>query len=71
MSEIEIKNELKMQGLVEVQGNSYQHPVSDVQPTRHTKRNSSRLFEGDSGPVCLQSVEVLQLQQVWPYKPTL
>ena len=57
MSEIEIRDELKTQGVVEVhkergEGNSYQHPVSDVQPTRNTKRNCSWLFEGESGPVC-------------------
>ena len=57
MSEIEIRDELKTQGVVEVhkergEGNSYQHPVSDVQPTRHTKRNCTWLFEGENGPVC-------------------
>ena len=61
MSEIEIRDELETHSAVEVHrvtvkkegnGNSDQHPVSDVQPTRHTKRNCSWLFEGESGTVC-------------------
>ena len=60
MSEIEIRDELKTQGVVKAHRVTVKkegkviptNAVSDVQPTRHTKRNCSWLFEGQTGPVC-------------------
>ena len=79
MSEVEIRDELKDQGVVGVNRVTLKKegkviPTNtlflDIQFPR-TERDHSWLSKGEGGLVCSQPYALLQLQQVWTHEPTL
>ena len=80
MLEVEIRDELKDQGVVGVNRVTLKKE-GKVIPTNTLflpfgfsgtpERDYSRLSKGEGGLVCSQSYALLQLQQVWSHEPTL
>ena len=53
------------------EGDPHQHSFRGVRFPGSTEGDYSRLSKGEGGLVCSQPDALLQLQQVWPYEPTL
>ena len=80
MSEVELRDELKDQGVVwgepsdteeGGEGDPHQHSFLDVRFPGTPERDHARLSKGEGGLVCSQPYALLQLQQVWTYEPML
>ena len=71
MMEMEIKMELQEKGVVEVHRVTVKRRPCFWPSTLQTSRKRSWLSKGEGGLVCSQPNVLLQLQQVWPHKPTL
>ena len=79
MSEVEIRDELKDQGMVGVNWVTLKkegkviptNTLLDVWFSRTPKRDYSWLSKGECGLVCSKPGALLQLQQAWPCEPKL
>ena len=77
MSEVEVRDELKAQGVVRVNRVTLKKVIPtntlffDVRFPGTPERDYSRLSKGEGGLVCSQPDAFLQLQQVWPHEPKL
>ena len=66
MSEVEIRDELKDQGVVGVNRVTLKKEGKVIPTNTH-----GRLSKGEGGLVCSEPYALLQLQQVWTHEPTL
>ena len=79
MSEVEIRDELKDQGMVGVNWVMLKkegkviptNTLLDVRFSRTPKRDYSWLSKGERGLVCSEPDALLQLQKAWPHEPKL
>ena len=87
MTEVEIRDELKDQGVVGVnrvtlkkEGKviptntlflTHQHSFLDLRFPGTPERDHGWLSKGEGGLVCFEPYALLQLQQIWTYEPTL
>ena len=80
MTEVEIRDELKDQGVVGVNRVTLKKegkviPTNtlffDIRFPGTPERDHGWLSKGEGGLVCSEPYALLQLQQVWTYKPTL